>query len=106
MIVNDQLIIPLCKALSPHQPRGGGRQAERRGLRLEPAPPRLQHCSRFGRLLAHLEDRQPYVSEASPLSKGKRPIFQIASQLNITCSRAWIKIKGLETRRPHVGFWQ
>ncbi len=39
MIVNDQLIIPLCKALSPHQPRGGGRQAERRGLRLEPAPP-------------------------------------------------------------------
>ncbi len=70
MIVNDQLIIPLCKALSPHQPRGGGRQAERRGLRLEPAPPRLQHCSRFGRLLAHLEDRQLYVSEASPLSKG------------------------------------
>jgi len=71
MIVNDQLIIPLCKALSPHQPRGGGRQAERRGLRLEPAPPRLQHCSRFGRLLAHLEDRQPYVSEASP--QGKTP---------------------------------
>lgn len=33
MIVNDQLIIPLCKALSPHQPGGGG-QAERRGLRL------------------------------------------------------------------------